>query len=432
MKQLLHQADDLSRRQFINCAAQTFLGVTVWGHAQGLRGQEAPVQAGASTGRHTAKSCIYLYMSGGMTHLDTFDPKPGTEQGGPVRAIRTKADDVFLSEFFPNLAYRMDKVALVRSLKTNQGAHEQGNYYMHTSYAPRNTIRHPGMGPWMTMLRGRFNRTLPGSVVIGGGRSSGAGFFPPQHMPLILGSAREGLKNSVRSKEVNESEFNRRLSLAEAVDREFVSTYNQKKVVAYSDMYKDAVKLMKSEDLKAFDINREPADVKEAYGDNGFGQGILLARRLVENNVRFVEVQLGGWDTHNNNFTAVADKAATLDRALGTLIGDLDQRGLLDETLIVLATEFGRTPRINQNDGRDHWPRAFSGIIAGGGIRGGQAYGKTDESGSRVAENPVQVPDFNATIATALGLPVGHTLYSPSGRPFKVADNGTPITDIVG
>jgi len=251
-------------------------------------------------------------------------------------------------------------------------------------------------------------------------------------MPLILGNAREGLKNSRRPGNVSEPEFQRRLSLAEAVDRDFVETYNQKKVLAYSDMYKDAVRLMKSEDLRAFDITREPTDIQAAYGDNGFGQGVLLARRLVENNVRFVEVQLGGWDTHTNNFTSVSDRAATVDRALSTLISDLDQRGLLDETLIVLATEFGRTPRINGNDGRDHYPRAFSGLMAGGGIRGGQAYGKTDESGSRIIENPVLVPDFNATIATALGLPINHTLYSPSGRPFKVANNGDPVTDIVG
>jgi len=436
MKELLLRADEYSRRQFMNTAAQAFLGVTVWGHTQNIMAQNAgpaaaPV-AGASAGRHTAKSCIYLYMSGGMTHLDTFDPKPGTNEAGPVSAIRTKADDVFLSEYFPRLAFHMDKVALVRSLKTNQGAHEQGNYYMHTSYAPRNTIKHPAIGPWMTMLTGRYNRTLPGTVVVGGGRSSSAGFFPPQHMPLILGNASEGLKNSRRPGNVSENEFQRRLSLAEAVDRDFVETYNQKKVLAYSDMYKDAVRLMKSEDLKAFDINRESTELQAAYGNNGFGQGLLLARRLVENNVRFVEVQLGGWDTHNNNFTSVSDRAATVDRAPSTLISDLDQRGLLDETLIVLATEFGRTPRINGNDGRDHYPRAFSGLIAGGGIRGGQAYGKTDESGSRIIENPVLVPDFNATIATALGLDINHTLYSPSGRPFKVANNGTPVLEIVG
>ena len=196
-------------------------------------------------------------------------------------------------------------------------------------------------------------------------------------------------------------------------------------------MYRDAVKLMTSEDLKAFDINLEPTDIRETYGDNGFGQGLLLARRLVENNVRFVEVQLGGWDTHSNNFTSVANRAATVDRALSALIGDLEPRGLLDETLIVLATEFGRTPRINQNEGRDHWPRAFSGLMAGGGSKGGQAYGKTDKTGARCAENPVAVPDFNATIATALGLPIGHKLYSPSGRPFKVANSGEPVMDIL-
>jgi hypothetical protein len=217
---------------------------------------------------------------------------------------------------------------------------------------------------------------------------------------------------------------------AQQFDEAFHQKYNQKNVRAYKDMYDDALRLMKSEDLKAFDLNAEPQAVRAAYGNNGFGQGCLLARRLVENDVRFVEVTLGGWDTHSNNFTSVERLAANLDQALATLLTDLDRRGLLEETVVALGTEFGRTPYINEDDGRDHFPQAFSGLLAGGGIRGGYVYGKTDARAERVEEGKISPPDFNATVAYALGLPLDQIVYSPSKRPFKVADNGRPIMDL--
>jgi uncharacterized protein (DUF1501 family) len=185
---------------------------------------------------------------------------------------------------------------------------------------------------------------------------------------------------------------------------------------------------MGSKDLASFDLKQESEDLRTAYGDNSFGQGCLLARRLVENDVRYIEVGLGGWDTHDDNFERVADQAAVLDRGLSTLLADLTARGMLDETLVVLATEFGRTPRINQNQGRDHYPKAFSGLLAGGGISGGKVHGQTSENGGEVVKDPVQVADFNATIAHGLGLPLDKVLTSPSGRPFTVADKGLPIT----
>ena len=194
----------------------------------------------------------------------------------------------------------------------------------------------------------------------------------------------------------------------------------------------DAIRMMKSEDLQAFDLNKEKDDIRDEYGRNGFGQGCLLARRLIENDVRFVEVTLGGWDTHTNNFDSVENRCATLDQGIASLLRDLERRGLLDETLVVLATEFGRTPTMNQNNGPDHYPKAFSGFLAGGGIRGGQAFGVTDEMGANVLENGVSVPDFNATIAYALGLPLEERVYSRSGRPFTIADKGQPITSIFG
>ena len=229
---------------------------------------------------------------------------------------------------------------------------------------------------------------------------------------------------------LNEDRFDFHRDLAMQLDAPFVEKYDQKNVRAYTDMYEDAVKLMRSKDLAAFDLSQEPDGLKERYGRNPFGQGCLLARRLVENGVNFVEVTLGGWDTHNSNFVNVPDKAETLDLALSTLLVDLERRGMLDDTLVVLATEFGRTPEINANEGRDHHPQAFTGLMAGGGIKGGQVYGKTDERGSKVVENAITVPDFNATIGYALGLPLDQVLYSPSMRPFTLAAKGKPMVDL--
>jgi hypothetical protein len=248
-----------------------------------------------------------------------------------------------------------------------------------------------------------------------------------KYAPLHIGSPTEGVKNS-RSM-VGTAQFDDRLMLAKKFDESFHGRYDNKKVRAYKDMYDDAVRLMRSEDLKAFDLSMESADVRAEYGENGFGQGCLLARRLVENDVRHVEVTLGGWDTHTNNFTAVSNMAQNLDKALSTLLRDLERRGMIEETLVVLTTEFGRTPTINDNDGRDHFPGAFSGLICGGNVRPG-AYGKTDEHGMKVVEGKMGVPDFNATIAYGLGLPLDEIIYSPSKRPFQVADKGKPATEL--
>jgi hypothetical protein len=239
-----------------------------------------------------------------------------------------------------------------------------------------------------------------------------------------------GLQNSAMSRGMTEERFNFHRSLAEKLDQPFVERYDQKNVRAYTDMYADAIKLMRSKDLAAFDLSPEPEAMKERYGKNPFGQGCLLARRLLEHGVSFVEVSMGGWDTHNSNFINVPTQAATLDAAFSTLLDDLQHRGMLDDTLIVLATEFGRTPEINTNEGRDHHPQAFTCVLAGGGVKGGIVHGKTDERGAKIVEKPVKVGDFNATIGYALGLPLDQVLYSPSMRPFTVADKGQPLVDL--
>lgn len=431
MKSLFNQLDDLSRREFAQFIAKAFLGVGLAPAALGSSAFASARQESVSAPRGRARNVIYLYMNGGMSQLDTFDPKPDADVRGPVEAIDTNAADVRISGYLPLLAKQMDKVAVIRSLQSNQGAHERGRYYMRTAYNLRGTIQHPAMGAWILRLSGWANETLPGNVRIGGdSQHPGAGFLEAKYAPLPIGDPEAGLQNSHLPKNVTFGRFEKRMSMAEKLDEQFRARYDLKQVRAYTDAYEDAVRLMKSKELEVFDLNREPSARRDAYGRNAFGQGCLLARRLVEREVRFVEVTYGGWDTHQNNFQRVQQRASVLDQALGALLVDLERRGMLEETLVVLATEFGRTPKINQNNGRDHYPQAFTGLLAGGGVRGGQAYGKTAPNGSEVEDNPVSIPDFNATIAYAVGLPLDEVVTSPSGRPFTVANKGKPITAI--
>jgi hypothetical protein len=377
-----------------------------------------------------ARSVIYLNMSGAMSHVDTFDPKPGTDQAGPVEAIHTSADDIILSQYLPTIAQHMHNAALVRSVTSNQGAHMQAGYLMHTSYQKRGTISHPTFGSWVAKLKGKLNSTIPGFVKVGGGYGS-PGYLESQYGPVPIMNPRAGLANSKKADYLTDDNFDARLNMASILNSEFREKFPIKKVRAYSDLYKDAVRLMNSNDINAFDITQEPEYIHELYGTSNFGQGCLLARRLIENRVRYVEVTRGGWDTHDDNFTRVEANCADIDKAIGALLLDLERRGLLSETLVVLTSEFGRTPDINPRDGRDHWPNAFSAMFAGAGIKGGTVYGSSDEHGKRVAENPQKPEDLNATIARLLGISTLDIHYSPSGRPFKVANEGEPIMDII-
>ncbi len=424
--------DEQSRRRFMAATAKTFLGVGAMGMA---------TRSGAGTGpglnlpvkKDAPDHLIYLYMGGGMTHVDTFDPKPGHANQGASKVIDTNVDGIQIGGYLPGMAKHADKMAIIRSLTSKTGAHQQANYFMHTAYEQRATIRHPGMGAWMLKYRGKLNNNLPGSVFVGGNSRilGGAGFFGPQFEPLALKDPKSGLKNSVRRGDMTEEDFEQRLKLANTFDKEFRNTYDLEKVRAYTTMYDDAVRIMKSEDLKVFKLEDEEQETRAMYGENPFGQGCLLARRLVERNVRAVEVSYGGWDMHNGIFERAPDRCAVLDQAVTALIEDLERIGKLDKTMIVLTTEFGRTPRINQNAGRDHYPKAFSSVLAGGGIKGGTVYGKTDEGAENVVEDKIDVPDFNATIAHGLGLPIDQVLYSPTQRPFTVAHKGKPVMDVL-
>ena len=419
--------DELNRREFVSQMAKTCLGVGLLPLTQSYLHAD---QIGTSKIAAQAQHVIYLNMSGAMSHVDTFDPKPGTTSQGPVQPIQSSADDIQLSEYLPNIASQMHNAALIRSVKSSQGAHEQASYLMHTSYQKRGTISHPTFGSWVSKLKGSKNTTIPNHVKIGGGPGH-AGYLEAKHGPVPIGNPKAGLANSKLAEYLGTSRFDRRLMMSSAMNKTFTESYPQKKVRAYTDLYKDAVKLMRSTDLLAFDIESEPEIMHELYGDSNFGQGCLLARRLIEHGVRYVEVTRGGWDTHDDNFERVADNCLDVDNAVGALLRDLDRRGLLSTTLVVMTSEFGRTPDINPRDGRDHWPNAFSAMFAGAGIKGGTLYGSSDELGKRVAEHPTKPEDLNATIAHLMGMSTLDIHYSPSGRPFKVAHEGTPVMDII-
>ncbi len=436
MKNLARNMDPQSRRSFVSGIAKSVLGLGVLSVASpqlatGKVLNRSALKDDPQPGR--AKSVIYLYMSGGMSHLDTFDTKPGAETQGPVESLDTTADDVQISEYLPMMAKQMHNVAVVNSLNSTQGAHEQGRYFMHTGYTLRGTVRHPDMGAWSAYHLGKINKGLPANVKIGRNSSGlGGGFLESKFAALPIGDAEAGLQNSALPRGVDEKRFQKRLKRLKKMNASFTETYDTKESRAFASMYDEAVTLMKSKDLETFDLTKETEAVRNRYGRNPFGQGCLLARRMVENGVRFIEVDNNGWDTHGDNFDRVKEKGAVLDQALSALLEDLSNRGLLDSTLVVLATEFGRTPTIqtDRNLGRNHYPQAFSCLLAGGGIKGGIRYGLTDEEGREVIDNMVTVPDFNATIGYAMGIDLEKKTMSPSLRPFTFADKGEPVLDL--
>jgi len=424
------KTDEPTRRSFMSTAARTLLGV----HLLPMFG---PTIAGAAPSRNPqakAKHVIYLFMNGGMSHLDTFDPKPKKKDlMGKTNAIPTKVDDVMLGHYLKHTAGVMDKVCVINSMNSTQGAHEQGSYIMHTSYGMRGTIKHPSLGAWVLRLGGRLHPELPGFVAIDSSPDlTGGGFLGAKYAAAPIGSPEEGLKDSCRSVAVSHEDFERRLSLADKLNRQFHQRFPNADVQAYEELYREAVSLMNSKDLKAFDLREETQATRDLYGPGRFAQGCMLARRLVEHDVRFVEVQLGGWDTHYDNFTGVEGRCREFDQAYAALITDLEARGKLHETLVVVATEFGRTPEINaaHQGGRDHHPSAFSCVLAGGGVKGGIKHGLTDAGGNKVKDGMVTVQDFNATIAHALGISSDEVIMSPSRRPFTIADKGKPVTSI--
>ena len=430
----MKQLDYPSRRAFLEYAAASMLGVSVlprgalWAAEDKKTGAKPQASAGGAT------HVIYLFMTGAMSHLDTFDVRGGRENEGQTKPIQTKVPGVTIGNWLPEMAKLADQLAIIRNLHTETADHENGRYLMRTSYKAIASIRHPGLGAWMMRLQGqRKNRTLPDNVLVNGdNRHPAAGFLEPSYTPVPIGDPNLGLQNTKQPEYLTSGSFQKRLDLIDKFDVAFREKYPQKQVEAYGEFYRQATALMDSDDLKAFDLKQEKQEDRDKYGMDKFGQGCLLARRLVENDVKFVEVTLDGWDMHTDIYDKVSGKVANLDKAVSALLSDLKSRGLLKKTLVVITTEFGRTPRINQNDGRDHHPGVFSSVLAGGPVKGGAVWGASDDNGHHPDDEGTTPADLNATIAHALGLPLDQEVYSKSGRPFKVAHDGKPVTKLFG
>lgn len=428
--------DSFSRRDLLRIATASLGGISCSGWL--------PKLARATEGKRPPKACILLWMAGGPSQMETLDPKPGHKNGGPTKAIKTSVPGIELSENLPRIAKQMNDVSLIRSMNTREGDHGRATQLMMTGYRPMGgTIEYPVLGSLVAQRLQMANAQLPGFVSIAPFRlgNLGAGFLGPQYAPLMV----SGVSNdpTTRANLTVENLDPTGIARSELSERQYLLDVMRRgapgNVLAarkHAAVYDQAMRMVETRGEGAFDLDEEPNELRDAYGRSRFGQGCLLARRLVERGVPFVEVTLdaagdGNWDSHLNNFRSVKSMCETLDPAWSTLLQDLRDRGLLESTLVVWMGEFGRTPRINPNNGRDHFPDAWSVALAGASIAGGRVIGSTTPDGMEVKDRPVSAADLFATVLEAIGVP--STAENQMGdRPIPIVDNGVPIKELLG
>jgi len=416
-----------TRRRFMQLAAAGVGTATFSGWMKVLANHAA---AGAPPTK--AKSCILLWMDGGASHKDTLDLKPQSKGAGEFKPIQTSVPGIEISEHLPKIAGQMHHGVLVRGMSSREGAHARAKYNLHTGYREgQGGLVYPSIGAIVACEVGKPEASVPAFVSIGG-RSFGSGFLGPKYQPLLVTDAARGVED-LKSL-VSESQFNNRLGLLEQMEKGFQQEYGVGTIGDHKTTYERAVKLMNSKEAKAFDLAQEPTASKAKYGSGKFGEGVLMARRLVEVGVPFIEVGLGGGDTHQDNFNRVKNLSGQIDTPIAALITDLKERGLLDSTLIVWMGDFGRTPNINARGaqpGRDHYPKAWSLAMWGGGIKGGRVVGKTDAEGATVVENKVGTPDFLATVCELMGVDHTKKNETPTGRPVDIVYKPQPFTKLI-
>ena len=399
----------MNRRLFIQTLAASTYGLKT------LDAKDAPIAS-------KAKNVIYICLDGGMSHIDSFDPKDDKEVMGDTTKISTNVSGIELGNRLPKLAEVVDKMSIIRSTHSKTGAHEQAQYLNRTSYRQIGSIVHPSLGSWVAHIQDR-EKDIPDYVLISGSSAHpNSGFLPKVKSPLPIIDPNGGLKNSKVDNKLEE-----RMNIL----REINSKFKAPLASEYNEFYDNTVRFLKSKDLELFDLTKENPEARSRYGNTKLGQGCLLAKRLIKGDIKFIEINNGGWDTHVDNFTKLDDKLKEVDDALSALVLDLDSEGLLDTTLIALVTEFGRTPKINVNTGRDHHPSCYSTVLIGAGVKGGYVAGETNKTASKVTKDPYTISDINATIAHLLGIEAEKERFSPTGRPFKVANKGEVIKDIL-
>jgi uncharacterized protein (DUF1501 family) len=384
---------------------------------------------GKGTGKAGKRAVILLYMNGGPSQIDTFDPKQGSANSAGVKAIGSKVAGLQVSEFLPLLAKQAHHLAVVRSIVSKEGNHQRARHLMHTGYVPAGGVQHPAFGAVASAELGKG--PLPGYVSIGGPGAS-AGFLGAANGPFAVQNPTRPVRNLARPREVDEAQFNQRLALWRGLEDRFAASHPASLAKDERAIAESAIRMMTAAESIAFDVSKESAASRAAYGEGVFSTGCLMARRLIEAGVPFVEVMQQGWDTHEKNLERVKPLAADLDRGMSALIADLHSRGLLASTLVVWAGDFGRTPTVNPKAGRDHYPQVTPAVFAGAGVRGGQVIGASDKDGVAVTDKKLAVPDLFASIAKGLGLDPDKQRRSPNGRPVSTVDNGTVIPGLFG
>lgn len=394
----------------------------------------------AAAGKKPAKACIVLWMAGGPSQTDTWDLKPGHKNGGPFKEIATPIAGLRISEHLPKLAAMGRDLGIIRGMTTKEGEHARATQLLHTGQLPGGAVAYPALGSLLAKELGDPENDLPSYVTVsppGGLGNLGAGFLGPQYGPMAVSgisdnpTARANLSIDYLKPDmpVAATDQDVRRKLLADFQKDFAKRHGGAATEAHAASYRKAQRMVDTEARGAFRLDEERAKVRDAYGRNRFGQGCLLARRLLERGVSFVEVTLEGWDTHLNNFEMVKTLSQTLDPAFAALLADLKDRGMLANTLVVWMGEFGRTPLINRTAGRDHFPLAWSTVLAGAGIKGGQAVGKTGKDGAAVVERPVGVADFLATLFTVVGVDPAKENLTWQGRPIPLVPKGGKVLE---
>jgi len=366
-------------------------------------------------------------MAGGPSQFETFDPKPGAETQGPTRAIATAAPGIAVAEHWSKTAGVTRELAVIRSMTSKEGNHGRATYLLHTGYAPSGGIVHPGFGAIAASELGAEAFDLPRFVSIQG-PSAGPSFLGVQHAPFIVSDPNRPPDNLASA--VGKERLDRRLGLLKELETPFAREGAAEQVRDHQTLYGQTAQMVLSPRVKAFDVSAESDKVRDVYGRSPFGQGCLMARRLIEAGVTFVEVQSSGWDTHGTELPTLKKLIPPVDQGTAALIADLKVRGLLDNTLVVWMGEFGRMPRINLTAGRDHFPSAFNAVLAGCGVKGGQVIGATNALGTEVSDRPVTVPDLFCTFCRALGINPRHENQTNVGRPLKIVEGGQAVQEV--
>lgn len=387
------------------------------------------IMANANDMKKQSRSVILLWMGGGPSTIDLWDLKPGTPTGGVFKPISTSADGIQICEHLPLIAKQMKHLSIVRSMSTREADHMRGRYYMHTGFVPTPTVEHPSYGSVISheLINTVPQLEIPAFVSIGGG-SVGPGFLGMTYAPFVVDS-----NGNIRDLNggIDQQRMVDRLAMLSAIEENFISQTRGGVALEHKKVVDKTVKLMTSKQMDAFKVSKEPQEIRERYGNTGFGRGCLMARRLVETGVSFIEVDLGGWDNHNGIFPILQNqKLPELDKAMSALVEDLYSRGLLETTSIVWMGEFGRTPNINGNAGRDHWARSWSVVVGGGGFKGGIAVGETSSDGKEVISEAYSSQDLMASVLKSVGISLETTFTAKNGRPMKIANAGRVIKEL--